>query len=236
MSDIYSAIVEEFKSELSSLRELLSVGQNRALRPSARVASVRASTLLLASTFEEFVREMAREYAAHVVCQATSLDDIPDKLVEAAWHQTLDHIVHIRIRGESKKSSLALAAKECRPKFDAACSFVEGDISQNVFEHLTRNKNNMRPDEINKLFRIGGISNVCMEVCKGKELQRFFGQRGPTGTHAALHTKLNGFIDKRNSIAHTPNLMSSESPDEALKDMHMLSSFSSDLKVALSAL
>ena len=236
MSTVYSAVAEEFQSQLSSLHELLAASQSTSLMPSTRVASVRASTLLLASIFEEFVREMALERAMYVVNKATSLDEVPVRLVETAWNQTLNDIVHTKASSDSKMTALALTAKMGRPRFDAICLFVEGDITQNIFENLTQNRGNMRPDEINRLFRIGGVPNICVEVCKRTALQGFFGERGHIKTHEALRQTLNGFIDKRNGIAHAPNLTSSDSPDEVLKDIRMLSAFSADLEIALGAL
>ena len=236
MSTVYSAITEEFDSQLLSLQELLAANQSNSLMPSTRVASVRAATLLLASIFEEFVREMAKEYATHVVSQAGSLDEVPDRLVETAWTQTLDEIVRAKVKGESKKVALALLARASRLRFDAMCLFIEGDISQDIYANLTRNRNNMRPVEINRLFRIGGASNICLEVCRRKSLQRFFEERGHTKTHQALLQTLNNFIDKRNNVAHAPNLTSSDSPEESLRDIRLLSAFSEDLEITLSAL
>ena len=91
----------------------------------------------------------------------------------------------------------------------------------------------MRPEQIDKLFRISGLSNVCKEICKKQELQNFFGIRGQERTHTALKETLNEFIDKRNVIAHSLNLVSSDAPDEVFRDMGMLKAFAVDLRITL---
>ena len=233
MSSIYTAIAEEFGDQLHSLRELIGNSQSKSLMPSTRIASVRAATLLLAAAFEEFVREMALEHAKLIVSQAKSIEQVPDRLVETAWKRTLNELLYTREEGETKKARLASIAKLARSRLDAICLFIEGDISQDIYSKLTHNENNMRPEQINNLFRIGGLSGVCKEVCKRRELQVFFGTKGQENTYSALEKTLNAFIDKRNVIAHSLNLMSSDAPDEVFRDMSMLKAFSLDLRVTL---
>ena len=236
MSGIYSAIREEFEGELSSLRELVGTNQHVSQLARTRVASVRAATLLLAATFEEFVRQMALERASSVVSHAISIQDVPNKLLETAWKQTLAEIVRTKFEGEAKKGGLAAAAKEVRPKFDAVCKFVEGDLTQSVLESVVRNENNMRPGEINRLFSVSGITDICLKVCDRSSLKAYFDESEPGKTHGALINGLNRFIDKRNHIAHTPNSTSSDAPEEVLRDIEMLGAFSEDLDETLSSL
>ena len=236
MSGIYSAILEEFKNQLSSLRELIDTSQSKSLMASTRVASVRASTLLLAAIFEEFVREMALEHANYLVSKANSIEDLPEKMVEAAWKTTLEDIRRTRAEGSSKRISLALTARIARPRFDAVCLFVEGDISQEMNSSLVHNQNNMKPIEINRLFGICGISNVCMKICRERKLRDFFSENSKEKAHGLLETALNKFMSKRNSIAHSPNLMSSDAPDELIRDIDMLEAFANDLEATLISL
>lgn len=233
MGSIYTAIADEFGSQLHSLHELVGNSQSKSLMPSTRIASVRATTLLLAATFEEFVREMALEHAKIIVSKARSLEQVPDRLVVTAWKRTLGDLMQTRMQGDTREARLASTAKLARPRLDAICSFMEGDISQDIYAKLTHNENNMRPEQIDKLFRIGGLSSVCKEVCKKRELKAFFGTRGQENTHSALKETLNAFIDKRNEIAHSLNLMSSDAPDEVFRDMSMLEAFSLDLRTTL---
>ena len=45
---------------------------------------------LLAATFEEFVREMARAYARAVVASSKSIEMLPSRLAHAAWRRTME--------------------------------------------------------------------------------------------------------------------------------------------------
>ena len=233
VSTVYSVIVDEFEEGLSSLRQLVQFGQMKNVVPKTRVASVRASTLLLASTFEEFIREMAREFAIQVVAKATSVNDLPDDLLETAWRRTLDELARNKGTARSKKESLEIVAKAARPKFDAVCSFMEGDIEQNIFDDLIHNENNMRPNEINKLFKISGLRNICLEICKNGSLQDCFDEVEQGKTHGVLIDKLEKFFQRRNEIAHSLNSASSNAPDEVFRDIDFFSAFSKDLCLTL---
>lgn len=229
MSTVFSVIVDDFSEGLTSLRQLIQVGSLKSTSAKTRVASAHASTLLLAATFEEFVREMAREFAVQIVDNASHLSDLPDILIETAWRRTFDDLARSKPNARTKKESLAIAAKQARPKLDALCSFIEGDISQNVFGHLIHNENNMRAGEINKLFKISGLSNVCAEVCKQPCLKEFFAQDDEKKAHGELLAELEQFFERRNGIAHSLNSVSSSAPAKIARDLDMFLAFSKDL-------
>ena len=52
--------------------------------PKLRIAAANSATLLVAATFEEFIREMAREYARAVVLGVEKFDKLPSDLVGTA--------------------------------------------------------------------------------------------------------------------------------------------------------
>ena len=133
-------------------------------------------TLLLAATFEEFVREMAREFAVQVVTKASAIADLPDRLLEVAWQRTLDQVMRKTVEAPNKKEMNKLSAGRARPKLEPLLNFMEGDISQDIFEHLIHNENNMRPGEINKMFKISGLSSTCHELCKSSHVKGYFAE------------------------------------------------------------
>ena len=235
MSTPFSVIVDDFHNALVPLREIVNGGQGKASSARARVASVHAATLLLAATFEEFVREMAREYAVQVVTKASSVSDLPDALLDTAWRRTFDKFARSKLAGRPKREALEIFAKQARPAIDALCTFIEGDISQNIFDHLIHNENNMRAGEINGLFKVGGLPNVCAQACKQAELKSFFETDDDGKAHGELLKALEGFFERRNEIAHSLNSASSSAPEEILRDVEMFGAFSRDLCKILEA-
>ena len=229
----FSVIVEDFDQELTSLELLVKIGQGRTVVARTRVASIHATTLMLAAAFEEFVREMAREYAKHVVRQANSVSELPEKLVVTAWRRTLSELARVHGRGRSRTEVIRMSAKQTRPTVDALCSFVEGDIGQDIYEHLVHNENSMRAGEINKMFRIGGLRNVCLQVCAQTSLQEFFRQEDQRLTHQDFLAELENFIDRRNEIAHSLNSGISSAPEEVFRVIGMLRAFAKDLGLTL---
>ncbi|MCA3364583.1 MAG: hypothetical protein INF79_03080 [Roseomonas sp.] len=230
MSTVFSVIIDDFHQALLPLKDIVQDGQAKKSSMLARVASVNAATLLLAATFEEFIRQMARQFAIEVVASAGKIDDVPYALLETAWRRTLHVLTQSnKSDGVSKKEALRFAAKRARPTIDALCSFIEGDIGQDIFENLIHNENNMGSEEINQLFKVGGVSNICIETCKSGALKAFFEADDDVATHTALLSALKGFFKRRNQIAHSLNSKNSSSPNEILRDICIFVAFSSDL-------
>jgi hypothetical protein len=230
VSTVFSVIVDDFHNSLIPLKEIVQEGQEKKSAVLARVASVNATTLLLAATFEEFIRQMAREYVIQTVKNANSVNELPDDLLETAWRRTFQIFGRSnKANGTSKKEALKFLAKRAHPTINALCKFIEGDIEQNIFEHLIHNENNMGPDEINRLFKVGGLPNACVEACKKTDLKEFFEMEDAGKTHEALLSSLKAFFERRNQIAHSLNSKSSASPDEVLRDICMFVALASDL-------
>lgn len=235
MSTSFSVILDDFDAALVPLREIVNGGQGTGASARARVSSVHASTLLLAATFEEFVREMAKEFAVQVVTSASSVSELPEQLLETAWRRTFDRFARNKAATCSRREALEIAAAQARPTVEALCAFIEGDIGQNIFDHLIHNENNMRPREINSLFKLSGFSNVCAEACKHAELKAFFETDEEGKAHGEFLSALEAFFERRNQIAHSLNSVSSSAPETILQDVDFLSAFSKGLCRTLEA-
>ena len=235
MTTAFSVIVEDFDEVLVSLRQLVNFGQAKSASARMRVATIHATTLLLTAAFEEFVRQMAREYAIQVVNKAGSVSDLPDALLETAWRRTFDELARGKPNERPKKEALVISAKQARPKIDALCAFIEGDITQDIFVHLIHNENNMRVGEINRLFKVSGLSNVCSHICRQASLKAFFMSEDDGKTHGYLLDSLEGFFNRRNEIAHSLNSARSSAPEEVSRDIDMFLAFSNDLGATLEA-
>jgi len=229
----YAIIVEDFNQDLTSLYLLVRIGQAKEVSAKTRVAAIHATTLMLAAAFEEFIREMAHQHAVHVVDKAETVSDVPDMLIITAWERTLSDLARVKGNGRTKKDAVRMSANQARARIDALCSFVEGDINEDIFDGLIYNKNNMRAKEINKLFRVSGLENVCLQVCEQESLKEFFGRDDDQRTHGDLLAALENFINRRNEVAHSLNSAVSSGPEEVFRVIDMFRAFAQDLGATL---
>ena len=61
MATVFEVIAEEFNEDMEAIRSLVVTFNDPQKNLKVRIAAANSSTLLIAATFEEFVREMARE-------------------------------------------------------------------------------------------------------------------------------------------------------------------------------
>ena len=209
---MYEVILEEFSEELNAMRVLVDAFDNPSRPRRVRLASANSTVLLLAATYEEFVRQMAAEYAKMVVTQAGRLSDVPAVLVETAWRRTLDGAAKINLK-QGADFKIDSHLKEAHAKVRAVTDFVEGDIAQDIYSSLSQNDNNMRPREMNNMFKRSGLSNVCQKISGNSELLNYFGEEDASVAHGHLVARLEGFFDLRNQVAHALNPGSTVSPD-----------------------
>jgi hypothetical protein len=188
----------------------------------------------VAATFEEFVREMAREYARIVVTTTPSFDKLPKKLVSTAWKRSMEGLA--RLRFDVEESARERFMIDTQTRFSAAYLFVKGDLTQDIYRDLIHNENNMRPNEINSMFKVAGLSDVCAKVCDKPAMLLFFGETEAGKAHGKLVVALNDFFERRNGIAHALNPGQSSGPEQIVNDLDMLKAFSEAIFQTLDAL
>lgn len=215
---VFSVIKDDFLEELDSIGALVDTFDQPGSSAKTRVASVNSSILLLAATFEEFVRQMAKEYARWVVSEADSVEALPYKLTETAWKRTLEGLARARLKinGTSVLESVSRAS---RTKFDAVCGFISGDLTQEIFDDLIHNENNMRAGELNSMFKVSGLNNVCTKICERDEVQHYFSETNADVAHGLFVNQNDEFFVRRNAIAHSLNAGSSVAPDQVRADI-----------------
>ena len=221
MTSVYEVILEEFSEELNAMRVLIDAFDSPGKSSRVRLASANSTVLLLAATYEEFVRQMAAEYAKMVVKQATRLSDVPSILVETAWRRTLEDAAKVRIE-QSIGFSMDDQLKEARERVRAVADFVEGDITQDIYTSLVQNDNNMRPREMNSMFRRSGLSNVCKRISSHNDMLDYFGEQDAEVVHGHLIARLEGFFALRNQVAHALSPGSTVSPDTIRGEIKLL--------------
>lgn len=215
---VFSVIKDDFLEELDSIGALVDAFDQPGSVAKTRVASVNSSVLLLAATFEEFIREVAKEYARWVVSKAENVEALPSKLIETAWKRTLEGLARAKLKINGT-SVLETVSRTSKTKFDAVCGFISGDLTQEVFDDLIHNENNMRAGELNSMFKVSGLSNVCTKICERDEVQHFFSETDVGVAHGLFIRQNDDFFERRNAIAHSLNAGSSVAPDQVRTDI-----------------
>lgn len=223
MATTFDLITEDFTNDLDAIRKLATTFSDARQQPKVRVAAANSATLLVAATFEEFVREMAREYARAIVQSAKSFDKLPKNLAATAWKRTMDGLGKIKIDDIQRTGGEVFASAQAR--FAIIYEFCKGDLTKDIYKELIHNENNMRPAQLNSLFKVSGLGNVCL-LCSGKQpLLDAFGENEQVKAHGKLLSAMESFFERRNEIAHALNPGQSNSPDRIAMDIDMLESF-----------
>ncbi|MDR3641196.1 MAG: HEPN domain-containing protein [Humidesulfovibrio sp.] len=181
--------------------------------------------LLTAATFEGFVREMAREYARAKIARVGSFDKLPNKIGPTLWRRTLTGLSSMKFDGTRPGTWMP----EAKRRFGAAVEFCQGDISQDIYLDLVGNENNLRSDELNGLFNVCGLNNVCKLASDKKPLLDALGETDPNQADELFKQELGKFIARRNEIAHALKSDCSSSPDEIGTTINLLMGFGAAL-------
>ena len=197
------AIAEDFSRELEAIRGFLARAEitddrRSGIDSTIRVAASNASLLLLAASFEEFIRELVRESCASLFRTAARFGDIPASVAAAAWERSL---YILRGLGYGRPGFDRSAAASSLQTLDAFC--LREETSIDVSELIGYNQNNMRAREINDMFKRVGISDICGLVGSRMVIVEFFGAANPNIAHARFVGHLDEFYESRNEIAHS---------------------------------
>ncbi len=234
MPSTFSVIFEEFEQELHAIRGLVSASNNRqSASPKQRVAGANAAVLLLAATFEEYIREMARAFARSVVESTVSYDKLPSRLATVAWRRTMENLARVQLNSKTEIFSRESVFNDAQTKFATIYAFCRGNLSQDIYDDLIHNENNMRPEQLNSLFKVSGLRNVCLLVAQRGGIKEYFGEDEHSAPHAKLLDALEDFFERRNMIAHSIRMMQSEGPDAIANDIDLLSVFGGCLALVL---
>lgn len=234
MSAIFEIIHEDFKSELDAIRLLVNTFDKTGVPPRARAAAANSATLLMAATFEEYIRQTAREYAKMVVAKIQSVADLPKDFAATAWRRSMERLAKVRfeIDDQSERHALLLTAST---SFSVVHDFARGDLTKDIYADLIHNENNMRPRELNSMFKVSGLKDVCSKLCAKQPILDHFGETEPGKAHGKLLETLEEFMTRRNNIAHALNPGSFVAPDQIITDLDMLEAFSASLYLTLTA-
>jgi|GEM_PF-1141861 len=233
MTTAFHVISDDFLSDLDAISNLVLLVEQEGQSSKSRIASVNSATLLLAATFEEFVREMARQFARELVSRAADPKDLPRKLSGTAWKRTLEELARAKIDTGGTPLSLTHIANGARSRFESICKFLEGDTSQDIYKNLVHNENNMRPNQINGIFAICDLKDICLQVSNYEFLKEHFDEEEVGKVHGKLLTYINDFMEKRNDISHSLNRSSSVSAAQFLEDIKFMRALALSMSACL---
>ena len=195
MSTNFSVISDDFHGDLNAIRSLVvTFDHPSAGTPRTRVAAANSATLLLAATFEEFVREMAREYARTVVSSTITADRIPQRMLHLVWRRTMETLARRRNPFDGQGMSRKDGFERAKSRFDAAYEFCKGDLTQDIYEELIYNEHHMRVPQINSLFKVSNLRNVCDRLADKNKLIEYFGVSDEEDVYGLLIDNLNEFF------------------------------------------
>lgn len=235
MASAFEIITEDFADDLEAIRSLVVTFSDPQKIAKARIAAANSATLLVAATFEEFIREMAREFARAVVASTESFEKLPPKLAATAWKRTMDGLSRVRFDGDQANADTENLFGSAQARFTVIYEFCKGDLKQDIYRDLIHNENNMRPREVNGLFKVSGLGDICMKLSDKDSILETFGETDPGKAHGKLLSGLEDFFERRNAIAHALNPGQSSGPDQIINDINMLGSFGKALCVTLEA-
>jgi hypothetical protein len=196
----FDVIFNEFSSELDALSEMaLSPTDIGPKGPTARarIAAGNGATLLLAATFEEYIRQQVRAAFRKKSKHATSIKDFPAKIASTVWKRSLEALARTSfedIEADSRKTDARLAA---------TLSFcLRKEITADVGEILSHNESNMRLQELGRLFNQIGLHDIVSVACEDDALQEMLGADTSGEARALLESRFSDFFRRRNEIAH----------------------------------
>ncbi|MFC3165305.1 MAE_28990/MAE_18760 family HEPN-like nuclease [Ciceribacter thiooxidans] len=234
MTTEFSVIYEEFAENLEALKAVVTAFSTPgAGSGKTRVAAANSATLLLAATFEEFVREMARAYAKAVIASCATIDDVPMKFIKHVWSRYVDGFAKMQFDNKIKREESISAAHS---RFTLFHEFSLGDLSKDIYKELIHNENNMRPQQINNLFTISNLSNLCLQISETYPLSGHFNSPDQGKIHGLLLDDLNDFMQRRNDVAHAIAMSSSSGSDQLAKDIEFLRCIGEAMSITLGAL
>jgi hypothetical protein len=171
----FDAIFSEFESELEALVELAhgpaDVGPSP-LTARARIAAGNGATLLLAATFEEYVRAQVRAAFREKTKHAKDMKDFPPKMAGTVWRRSLEGLARkpfeeIESDGRGTDARLTATLSFCLKK----------EITADVSEIIASNDINMRLNELGRLFNQIGLKEIISKCCEDGSLMEYLGGR-----------------------------------------------------------
>ncbi len=229
----FRAVADEFCTEVQVIQALVSSFDTTQVKPKLRAAASNSAMLLLAATFEVFVRDMAGAVARAAVAGAGEVAHIPNGILRTAWKRVFDSIARLDLPQNTRIQDIHQIVGHAEARSGAVFAFLRGNTEQEIFADLVQHDVNLRTQEINRLFGISGVSDVCGLVSQEQNVADHFQADRASATGKELVEFIDRFIEQRNSIAHSLTSASSVGANEVSNHIDTFRVFATALCVVL---
>lgn len=214
MASDFHAVTDAFSKNLETIAKFVSSLDSPKESPSVRVAAVNSAVLLIAATFEEFVKEMATLSVRHSVNSSDSVSKIPTILLRTAWRRTFGAIADENVPQSTDQKRILNVVNRADDRTKSLLAFFRGDLTQEIYDDLVHNQDAMRVQQINSLFGISAIKDICKMTSENHQIIEHFKSEGADQGSIDLNNFIDHFIDHRNQVAHRLSSVSSLAPKE----------------------
>ena len=228
MSTILTNRAANFKTDIELVSNTVEKLKNDSSKK-ARIAIIHSSILLMAALFEKFIREIATEYLKVNIPNSQNINKVPSDFKLALWRRTFQSINKELTKEVMNSNGVRDIIIESELKIKKLFGFLQGDLSFNIYEDLIHNEHNMTETQVNEIFKVCGIAEICKEVCEGEQINRLYSLREKQSNYHHFRTSLDRFIKLRNSVAHDFDFRFSDNAVEFYYNCEMLIAFATDL-------
>lgn len=212
--------LDEFKERTKQIREVIAAVEAVArmpasvttIRPLVDLGSVSAQTsntansmalIFLASSFEEFVREITIQCANELIDKYGALPDSHKHAVrDAYWKASREQLKYINILSNKLPDPTLLA--KLGSALEAQQGFVIGNdpakLTSQVFAH---HSNNFKPQVVIEIMGRLGITKLVETMAENTRLKGYFGVTRKDHCYSRIKEKWIEFYDRRNETVHS---------------------------------
>ncbi|WP_333611337.1 HEPN domain-containing protein [Brevundimonas bullata] len=191
-----------------------------AIGPETRNTTNAMSLVLLASSFEEFVREEVGQCADLLMVKYGALTvPIQHRIRSRYWEVLLSRLSmssNIMTKTKPKTPDPALITK-VRALIDTGRGFVmDGNATLLDRENFYHSRSNFRPAIVNEILSRVGIDDVIASAAATTKIKNYFGVTKKADAAERLVAKLEEFYSLRNTIVHSLSGVTGVGVDAAL--------------------
>ena len=225
--------------ELKSLIEL--VTQKNISTPNLDISNVlsKGSIMLIASYFEDFILYTATEYVNLIIREKSDITKIPNGITNSVREEIENYVKRVFRNIYSEEDTfieLTSKVNQRLSNIESLFKFVEGDLTSNITNRIIKTEFHLRANEINRLFKIAGINNICSMLSKRENLGKLYGfeyknqiLKNYTYIQRNLEKHLAEFYKYRNSLVHPYNKASMPYTRTLPEEINFFRAFALDL-------